>query len=73
MPSISKVFSVKLKSNFYEEKQEYTKHFLEEDEAYNYMMKLTDTIYKIPTLVIIEEGIAVVDNTNVFVLECITL
>jgi predicted alpha/beta superfamily hydrolase len=73
MPSIEKLFCVKAKPNFYQESPEYTKYFLDEMKAFDYMDEILNRIWHIPIMVIIEEGLAIVENmndTNVYSLSC---
>jgi hypothetical protein len=59
-----KVFCVKVKENFYKEDKSKTKYFTNEDLAINYLDSLSNTIWKVPGLVLLEENVGIVDNDS---------
>lgn len=73
MIDIKRLYTVRAKPNFYQESNEYNKSFLSENEAFDYMNELTNKIWKVPIIVIVEEGLAVVDGDIVFLINSTTI
>jgi hypothetical protein len=73
MPSIGKIFGVKAKPNYYQEASEFTKYFTDENAAYDYMDVLLNRIWYIQIMVIVEEGLYIIediDSKTVFMISC---
>lgn len=59
---IQKLFTVKVRSDFYKEEPSFTKHFLDIKKADVYLDSIMNKKFLVPTIVYIEEQCAIVDN-----------
>lgn len=73
-PTVVSLYIVKVKEDFYREKEEYTKFFISFESAIAYQDDIiTNKIWKVPTIVVMETSLAVVDpefSTMAYVIDC---
>jgi hypothetical protein len=70
MPEIQKLYVVKFRPDFYKDDPNYTKYFLDEIKMSEYIDQICSVVWKVPSFVIIEELLAVIDNDKVFAIDC---
>jgi len=66
---IQKLYTVKVRSDFYKEESLYTKHFLDIKKADAYLDSIMNEKFLVPTIVYIEYQCAIVDDNKTFLLD----